>query len=281
MIRREDLYVRDPFIVCEDGRYVLFASNGHGVCARESTDLETFSDPVTVFDPPSDFWATRDFWAPEVHHYGDAYYLFLSLKSETACRGTQIFRAERLLGPYTALTEEPVTPRDWECLDGTLYLDGDVPYIVFCREWLQVHDGEIYAMPLTRDLRAAAGEPIRLFSASESGWARAVDQEGRNFITDGPFLYRTEDGGLQMLWSSFRGAYCEAVSVSESGTIAGPWRHESTLLFEEDGGHGMLFRNTAGRLSLILHAPNSGPERARVFSVREDDGRLTLLPYEN
>lgn len=281
MIAREDLYIRDPFLVCEGGRYVLFESNGHGVSARESTDLQTFSDPTVVFTPPEGFWATQDFWAPEVHRYGGAYYLFLSLKSPDACRGTQIFRSDALLGPYEAISDGPVTPRDWECLDGTLYLEDGRPYMVFCREWLQVQDGEMYAMPLTDDLTAAAGEPVFLFSASQSGWAQAMDKEGKNFITDGPFLHRTADGTLLMLWSSFRGPYCEAVSVSESGKLAGPWRHESELLYTDDGGHGMLFRDTAGRLCLILHAPNRGPERAKIFFVREDGGRLTLLPYEN
>lgn len=58
--------------------------------------------------------------------------------------------------PFVPLSDGPVTPADWECLDGTLYVAADgTPYLVFCHEWLQVKDGEMCAMPLTPDLTAA------------------------------------------------------------------------------------------------------------------------------
>jgi len=107
--------------------------------------------------------------------------------------------------------ERPVTPKDWQCLDGTLHLDEECnPWIVFCHEWLQVHNGAMYAMRLSGDLKHAIGRPVFLFNASEapwvhphSAWAEVKGSERfPTYVTDGPFLYRTNERALLMLWSS-------------------------------------------------------------------------------
>ncbi len=137
MIQLKDLNVRDPYIYSEDGVYYLYASASDRiafVCYR-SRDMAEFEEPVTVFAPEDGFWATKDFWAPELHRYGGKYYLFASLKSDVHPRGTQIFVSDRPDGRFEPLTEYPITPCDWECLDGTLYVENGVPYMIFCREW--------------------------------------------------------------------------------------------------------------------------------------------------
>ena len=150
---------------------------------------------------------TANIGAPEVHVIDGAFYMFASFHSPDRRRGTQILRAEKPTGPFVPISDGPVTPADWECLDGTFFRskDGD-PYLVFCHEWLQVHDGEVCAMKLTPDLKAAAGEPRVLFRASQAPWVvPSVDKDGnKNCVTDGPWLHRCPDGRLMMLWSSPR-----------------------------------------------------------------------------
>lgn len=86
---------------------------------------------------------------PERKRYKDKFDMFASFKAKGVCRGTQILIADEPAGPYRFHSDGPVTPREWECLDGTLYFDKkDKPWMVFCHEWLQVGDGEICAMPL-------------------------------------------------------------------------------------------------------------------------------------
>jgi len=48
-------------------------------------------------------------------------------------------------------------------------------------------------------------------------------------------------------------------ALSESGTIAGPWKQDKEPLFGSDGGHGMIFRAFGGERRLALHAPNEHP----------------------
>lgn len=239
-----DIHIRDPFVLAEDGKYYLYGSRGNEALGRctgldvyVSTDLENWSEPTQVFTPPAGFWADMHFWSPEVHKYNDAYYMFASFKSEDKCRGTQILKASSPMGPFVVHSDGPVTPADWECLDGTLYIEDGVPYMVFCHEWLQVTDGEMCVIELTGDLKQAASEPIVLFKASEPTWSDGCDPNV--YITDGPFMYRTQSGRLVMIWSSFsKQKYCEAISYSDNGSIFGNWLHDDRLLFTDDGEIG-------------------------------------------
>lgn len=283
-LRTEQIHVRDPFVLPVGEKYYLYGTRG-GTCwgkasgfdVYESTDLEHWTGPKAIFTKTEDFWSDMNYWAPEVHAFGGKYYLFASFKSEDECRGTQILVCDTPDGTFKPLSDRPVTPRDWECLDGTLYVSPEgKPWIVFCHEWVQVKDGEICAMPLTDDLSAAAGEPIELFKASQAaGWIRPVNDKG-DYVTDGPFMHRCEDGTLRMIWSSFGElGYTQAVARSESGDITGPWVHEEDLLMEKDGGHGMIFRDLSGDLRLVLHSPNKTPlERPKFFYIKEENGKL-------
>lgn len=274
----QDIHIRDPFILVEEGKYYLYGSRGSetwgkctGLDVYVSDDMEDWSEPVEAFTPPADFWADRNFWAPEVHAYKGAYYMFVSFKSDTRCRGTQILKAKSPMGPFLPHSDGPVTPEAWECLDGTFFVDSDgKPYMVFCHEWVQVKDGEMCAIELTEDLSAPVGEPFLLFHASDPVWASDSSEMRKDcYVTDGPFLYRTQDDTLLMIWSSFaQGNYCEGIAYSDNGSITGNWIHDERLLFAEDGGHGMIFKTTEGELKFIFHQPNNSPnERPRVISL--------------
>ena len=283
-MKLQDIHIRDPFILLEGGRYYLYGSRGNeawgkatGLDVYESDDLVSWSGPSVVFTPPEEFWADMHFWAPEVHQYHGKFYMFVSFKSETACRGTQILVADTPKGPFTLHSDGPVTSRDWECLDGTLYIDRDgKPYMVFCHEWLQVKDGEMCAVRLSDDLKQAVGEPFLLFRASEPDWALKDKTE---FVTDGPWMYRTASGKLLMLWSSSAAnGYVEAIAYSDNVDVTGRWQHQKQLLFDQDGGHGMIFTSKEGKLFFILHNPNNSPmERPVILPLEERDGTLAVI----
>jgi hypothetical protein len=174
-----------------------------------------------------------------------------------------------------------VTPRDWECLDGTLYVDAnDQPWLVFCHEWVQIGDGAICALRLNDDLASATGQPQLLFHASEAAWAHELNSKGRKgYVTDGPWIHRTAKGHLLMLWSSFsHGDYAVGVAQSTSGEITGPWQQEREPLYAGDGGHCMTFRSFEGQRVLTYHRPNASPnERPYFVPLYEQGSSVSII----
>ena len=290
MLKNTDIHIRDPFVLpmMAEQQYYLYGTTGpeswtasaSGIDYYTSPDLENWEGPFPAFRPPVGFWADRNFWAPEVHGYHGRYTLFASFKAEGVRRGTQILAADGPRGPFLPISDGPVTPRDWECLDGTLFVDAhDQPWMVFCHEWVQVGDGEICALRLSADLEAALDEPRLLFRASEAPWAQEINSKGRRgYVTDGPWLHRLASGELIMLWSSFGvGGYTVGVAHSESGDVLGPWQQVPEPLYAGDGGHCMVFRAFDGQLRLAYHRPNPSPdERPYFVRLRENGSSLAL-----
>ena len=174
------------------------------------------------------------------------------------------------------LTSDSITPPDWDCLDGTLYVSkSGEPYLVFCHEWIQVSDGEICAVKLTPDLKERAGDVKILFKASEPVWA--TGSEKGNYVTDGPYLYRNTDDELYIIWSTYNGKYVEAFAISSNGEIDGAWQHSNDFIFKNDGGHGMIFKDFQGDLKFIMHKPNENPkERPVIFDIEIKDNSISL-----
>lgn len=283
MLKNTDIHIRDPFVlpVASEQLYYLYGTRGsecwtdaaYGTDYYTSHDLQQWDGPYPAFQPPVGFWSDRNFWAPEVHAYNGRYYMFITFKAEGVRRGTQILAADSPRGPFLPISDGPVTPRDWECLDGTFFVGRDSqPWMIFCHEWVQVGDGEICAVRLSDDLTAAAGQPHLLFRASEAPWAEEINSKNRRgYVTDGPTLHRLVSGELLLLWSSFRnGAYSVGVARSTSGDILGPWEQLPEPLYDADGGHCMVFRTFDGELRLAFHRPNPSPhERPYFVPLRE------------
>jgi len=288
-MKLSEIHIRDPYILLEGGKYYLYGTrfNGEkgmypqkseGTDVYISEDLENFQEPIPVFRRDDSFWGTHHFWAPEVHKYKGRFYMFVTVASQTRNRGVQILVCDTPDGTFISCANDALTPCEWECLDGTLYVEDDIPYMVFCHEWSQIGDGEMCLMQLSEDLSRAVSEPVTLFKASDPSWATGFTETCDKYVTDGPFFHKAQDGKLLMIWSSIAdGKYVEAVSYSESG-VKGPWKHYEKLLYKEDGGHGMLFRDKSGQLLFTMHYPNTNDlERPVIVRVAEQNGTIEIL----
>ncbi|MDR0848819.1 MAG: glycoside hydrolase family 43 protein [Propionibacteriaceae bacterium] len=274
-----DIQIRDPFVVESEGTYYLFGSTDKDIWRSAGVGFDVwvgsapgeftdFEGPVPAFRPPADFWSRTNFWAPEVHRWRGQWYMFATFKPLEGCRGTAILSAEAVTGPYVPLSDTPVTPRDWECLDGTLYVDeSQNPWMIFCHEWTQVGDGQVCAIRLAPDLSHSEGEPVLLFTASSAPWsAPLMGRAPGSYVTDGPYVVRT-NGQFVILWSSFdaTGAYCIGQATSQSSTLDGTWVQSDEPLFSGDGGHGMVFAAPDASLYLAIHTPNKTPDERAIF----------------
>jgi beta-xylosidase len=313
-LRLPDIQLHDPWILAEKSTrtYYLYTSaptrltgqNRTGTFAYKSKDLATWAGPYVVFVCPDDSWAAPQVgaWAPEVHAYKGKYYLFTTLHNPekllpalvpsrpNLMRGTMIAVSDSPEGPFALLKRDsPVTPPNFMTLDGTLYVDpAGKPWMVYAHEWIQKIDGTIEAMPLQDDLSAAAGDPIQLFKGSDAPWLneQAVPSaRSAIYVTDGPELFRTKDGHLLMLWSSYeknsfgRDGYVETIARSRSGDIQGPWEQLPPLV-RNDSGHGMLFRTFAGQLLLVLHQPFKNA-RGKIYEIDDLGDNLRVARYRD
>ncbi len=296
-MKRGTIAIRDPFVLVEqeEKKYYLYGTTdvdpwkqpGIGFDVYVSSDLENWDGPHPAFRPKVGFWGTHNFWAPEVYRYRDSYYMFASFKAPGRERATQILCADSPLGPFDVHSAGPITPPGWECLDGTFWVEGGQPWLIFSHEWVQVNDGEIWAIPLSPDLRRTTGEPRLLFRGSAGAWTKGLPRrDGSGLedarVTDGPFVYQADQKNLFLLWSSIgRSGYALGVARSESGRIEGPWRQQAKPLLEEGRGHGMIFQTFDGRTYIAYHYPNDTPhERFHFREVVQEGAWLALRGEE-
>ncbi|MDE6202732.1 MAG: hypothetical protein K2G19_04580 [Lachnospiraceae bacterium] len=124
-----------------------------------------------------------------------------------------------------------------------------------------------------------------LFAAREAPWAKPVPfaeaefgMKGDVYFSDGPCVFRMEDGRLYLTWSSWsRGSYAVGAAVSESGIIEGPWKQIEKPVWPENGGHGMVFQNLQNERYFVLHYPNDKTKERPCFKkLVLDKGELKL-----
>lgn len=304
----DDINIRDPFVYADPATktYYLYQSSTKVVDGQErggvqvwrSKDLKRWQEPVQVFTCPADNYLTGRVWAPEMHVYKGRYYLFLTLNSDVEWRRrnvikgwepyyhrvVQVMRADSPLGPFKPITKMPTTPIDQMALDGTLYVEDGVPYLIYCHEWVQRVDGTYRLARLAPDLSTTLDDGHDLFAASAAPWgvgSKFADSPTPHFVSDGCFLWKTSKKLLMLISSFAEDGYAVGVAESLTGRVAGPWKVHPETLNHNNGGHAMIFRDFDGRLRLLMHAPNvpSGMERAVLMNLEETaEGDLKVMP---
>ena len=291
-MKLSEINIRDPFILTYENKYYMYGSrvsqpyegsmwgDQYGFDVYESDDLENWSAPKCIFEKNDNFWGEYHFWAPEVHLYKGKFYLIATFKAKGRCRGTHILVCDTPNGTFVPISKDPATPLDWECLDGTLYIDKKgKPHLVFCHEWLQIDNGTVCEVELSDDLTRAVSAPRELWDAKCYPNVKAITKKGTGFVTDGPFFHRCENGDLICIWSTHDKdtGYVELICKSSNGDIDGDWVLLDKPLFDKDGGHGMIFTDLSGDLRFVMHSPNTILlERPRIVSLFDRDGMLSI-----
>lgn len=295
-MKREDINIRDPFVLVDDGKYYLYGTRSatcwgpaDGFDCYISDDLENFDGPIEIFHRPSDFFATSNFWAPECYKIDGNFYLLTTFGGENIKQGIYLLKSSSPTGPFE-LCSNRLTPENWCCIDGTLYFENDRPYLVFSHSFEDAldatgnADGDFCMIELSKDLTSAVSEPVTLFNAKSAPWShpfpfakQEFGYDGECYFSDGPSLIKIGEILYTTCSSWGENGYAVGVVVSESGSINGPWHHIETPLYPENGGHGMFFKDLDGQLIFTLHYPNDKyAERPQFYKVKNIDGNLAL-----
>lgn len=289
-MRREEINVRDPYVLVSNGKYYLYGTRSHSCWAPQggldvyvSSDLENYDGPFEIL-PELD----KNYWAPECYEVDGSYYLLVTVLEQEKKKGIYLFRSNSPVGPFEMYSKQ-LTPENWTCIDGTLCFENEKTYLVFSHTFEDYKedgslDGEYCVRELSADMKQAVSEPRLMFTSKDAKWAKPIPFAKIEFgidddvyFSDGPSFVECEDGNLYMIFSSWSiVGYAVGVARSENG-IAGPWVLQEKPLFPENGGHGMLFKNTENELMLTLHFPNDKyEERPVFFAVMCIDGELRL-----
>lgn len=281
-MKKEEINIRDPFVLFEDGKYYLYGTRAKdfgcrvgGVDVYVSDDMVDWSEPIECFNSIKYELNRKVNWAPEVHKYHGKYYMFITFTRENGLRGTFSLIADSPIGPFAPHSNGALTPYEWECLDGTLYVDeSDTPYLIFCHEHTQITNGTVCYVRLNKELNASVGEAVTMFSALETGQVDAIDNG--HYVTDGPFTYRSRTGELFMIWSSFiNGNYAELVVKFKDGKLGLDFEYDKPLI-DNDGGHGMIFSDEKNTY-FTYHTPNRTLYERPEFCKIEDLGDSIVL----
>ncbi len=275
MISRKELHIRDPFVYVEDGGYYLLGTTGND-CWGQGSDLTLYtSEHLESFEPVCQMVddcyleSYTNIWAPELHRYNGKYYLILSLYREDIGRGSIIYVSDSLTDKFTPLTGEYITPKGWGCLDATLFVWKDKPYLYFSYEWTTPEgDGSIYVAELSSDLRQILGVPKRVINGKTCGIAKEISSGGHTgHVAEGPYAV-IEDGKIALYWSTFtETGYSVAKNVADD--VFSEYVFDR-IVFEKDGGHCMVFEDLAGELQMTFHQPNTSPvERMQLFAMEK------------
>ena len=298
-----ELATRQPSVLADraTSTYYLY-SGGDAVEMYKSKDLRRWEGPKAVFTVAESGWAdpAKGVSGPEVVAYRGKYFLFATLENPgkvidpspaawrtTFMRGTAVFVSESPEGPFGRIPESPdgpVPPADFMTQDGTLFVEGAIPYMVYAHDWQQIIDGRMEAVELKEDLSAAAGEPFYLFKGSDAPWLKEqylAANGPRYYPVAGPQAYRTRLGRLLLLWTGYRGGlYVQTVAYSLSGELRGPWRQAEPIL-GEDRGHGMVFETFDGRLMLVTGRRGPDPSPPEFYEMEDTGDTLRVLrPFQ-
>ena len=98
-MKLNEIWIRDPFVYEEDGKYYLYGTDGancwggrYGFDVFTSDDMIEWEGPHPVFRPSEDFWAENSFWAPEMHKYNGKYYYGPTVIADNAVKPTNKLR---------------------------------------------------------------------------------------------------------------------------------------------------------------------------------------------
>ena len=185
-MKREDINIRDPYVLVDNGKYYLYGTRSEtcwgeafGFDCYVSEDLENFEGPIEIFKRPENFFSTENYWAPECYRIDNSYYLVTTFGGPGMKKGIYVLKSSSPTGPFE-LYSRRLTPDNWTCIDGTLHLENDKTYLVFSHSFEDAldgtgnADGDFCFVEVSKNLKQAISEPVKMFAPKDTAWAKPV-----------------------------------------------------------------------------------------------------------
>ena len=112
-MKKEQINIRDPFVVYENGKYYLYGTRATDFGYRTggfdvyiSEDLNHWREPSICFDSEKYGLNEGVNWAPEVHKYKEKYYMFATFTQKNGLRGTYSLCSEALIWSFIRFSKK-------------------------------------------------------------------------------------------------------------------------------------------------------------------------------
>ena len=271
----------DPFVTYDSkfGRYYLLFTRGKEVrifYADRLSDLRRDENSVKVYGIEQGDGITGCIWAPEMHKFGDRWYIY------TSGARTPDGREDRTLFILKSKTENPLDGFTFECypeptlhaIDPTVYThtDGCI-YMCYARE----KDGNRIHIRKMASPTAFDGESVLLCEA-ELPWEMVPPYVGNSTIVEGPYFVKSPDGGRLFVLYSANGCwsddYAFGVLEYKGGDLVcrENWEKDPDVLMKK--GNGTYGPGHAS----FFYAPNGKDLYIAYHSMHEPNQTVTWAP---
>ena len=256
----EQIYLADPTIFHEGGKYYLYGTDGFnadsGFNAYESEDMQHWSKALTgnqrVLTKGASF-GTKGFWAPQVFRHHGRYYM-----AYTANEHIAIAHSNNAAGPFKQ-TQIKAIDANVKQIDPFVFKDDDGKLYLY---HVRLQKGNrIYVAELKSDLSEILPNTLQeCISAANNPQPWENTQQVKWTVTEGPTVIKR--GSIYyMLYSAndFRNPDY-AVGYAVADNPYGPWKkYEGNPIISKKitgsngSGHGDIVRDKAGEYYYVFH----------------------------
>lgn len=276
-----ELFLADPTIYVNDGKYYLTGTGGtgreaSGFSVLESEDLKTWAPPTGKTDSAymiltkgGQSFGTEGFWAPQVFNEKGTYYL-----TYTANEQTVLTRSASLLGPYGQTEVAPIDGTE-KNIDSYIFKDDDGKHYLYHVRFSR--GNYLWVAEFDLEKGKIKAETLRKCFDQTEPWEATPAYESAP-IMEGPTVIKLKDKYYLFYSANHFRNIDYAVGYAVADSPYGPWIKQAdspiihrSIVGENGAGHGDLFEGLDGQLYYVYHVhfdrERVGPRRTRIVPV--------------
>ncbi len=303
--------IGDPFILCENGVYYLYAtSSADGFFVWKGKNLADLKKVGFCYKKERSF-GYGCFWAPEVVKRADGKYImhFTARDRVDGRLRTGVAVASSPEGEFVDVREgKPMFDCGTDTIDASCFTDDDgKSYLYFVKDCSSniidgIHTSQIFVSRLSDDLTSLVGEE-KLIASPWQGWEsqslpaccmtelrKNGEKQGEFFVwNEGPSVIKNENKYYLTYSANCYDSKLYSVGAAVADSPLGPFekRSDNPIMTYIEGemsgpGHNSFFTDNEGKLMCAFHihtdyhAP-SGNRRFCYCPIAFTDGKLKLL----
>ena len=281
---KEDIYLADPSIFLDDGKYYLYGTTAGGIDSSNNGLLVYLSNDLIKWEckgyalKKGDAFGDKGFWAPQIFKKDNLYYMFY-----TANEKITIAFSESPLGPFKDKNKKYFEAKDRQ-IDPFVFFDDDKHYLYHVRRVNR--NNEIFVAELQKDFNGINEKTLTKCLSSDSIWENEDNIDFKSI--QGPSVFKI-DSTYYMLYSAnnFKSS-SYAVGYATSSSPLGPWNKSKKnplinfkTINKSGPGHGdVFFDKTKNNLKYVIHTHYSDikvrPRRTGILDLKIDRELKTI-----